>query len=172
MADFQLGDDKKAAPVIKRRVGNMLLQPGIQTKMGIYGIFLSLAFAISAVAILWLNFNELINTILELTDAREDMEDILKSYLMDTQIWIFTAFFVYILATIGVSVWFTHRMVGPTVAFKRHLNELAKGNYRIRTNLRDGDAFVDVAGALNNLSDTLEKRYGHGGGDSPGQTGG
>ena len=146
-------DKKKGAE--NRRWSNFLLQPGIQTRLGLFSIVLSLVFSISVCFVLALSFGDLIRTILELTEAKGEMEAILKGYLFETQFWIYGLLTLYITATIGVSIWFTHRMVGPTIAFKRHLAELGKKNFHYRTTLRKGDAFSDVADALNRHSDDL-----------------
>lgn len=53
-------------------------------------------------------------------------------------------------------IWMSHQFIGPMVAFTRHVRELRRGNYAIRTKLRKGDEFVDFMRELNELSETLE----------------
>ena len=48
-------------------------------------------------------------------------------------------------------------VIGPTVAFKRHIRALREGNYDSRVVLRKGDAFDDVADELNLLAQALAK---------------
>lgn len=52
----------------------------------------------------------------------------------------------------------THRFFGPMVAVHRHLNELERGNYSSRIQLRKNDELKDLADHLNNLAATLEKK--------------
>src|SRR5690606_825027 len=72
-------------------------------------------------------------------------------------IYIYLAFFVYLAATIGTSVLFTHKLVGPTIAFRRHIRSIADGRYNARTYLRKGDAFLAVADELNSLSEVMQR---------------
>jgi len=64
---------------------------------------------------------------------------------------------IYFFITVAVSIFFTHRLVGPTYAFRRHIRELKNGNYGSRVVLRKGDAFQEVAEDLNDLAVTLEQ---------------
>lgn len=47
----------------------------------------------------------------------------------------------------------THRMLGSSFRIKTVLQELRKGNWSERANLRDGDYFLDVAHELNSFID-------------------
>lgn len=144
-------------PRFRRKVRNVLLQPMLQSKLGIYCIVLSVVFAVALGLVLYFNFSGLVTAILELTDAPEEMREVITDYWQGVQLWIYLMFGVYLVSTIAVSIWYTHRLVGPTVAFVRHLNRLTDGNYDTRTYLRKGDAFCDVADALNRLSAKLEQ---------------
>lgn len=143
---------------VKRKYRNMLLKPGLQTLLGIYLITLSLLFATSIGFIVYANFSELVDVVLTMTEAQEEVRDIFQSYWEGTQIYLYAVFLVYLLASIGVTIWYTHHLVGPTIAFRRHILALAEGKYNARTNLRKGDAFEEVADALNSLSETLESK--------------
>lgn len=144
----------------KRRVRNFLLQPLLQVKLGIYAIVLAILFAVSLGAILYHNFAGLVNSIVLLTDAEDEVRDLFLDYWQGTQLWIYLCFLIYLLATVTISVLYTHKLVGPTYAFRRHLRSLAEGRYNARTFLRRGDAFVEVADELNHLSEVLEKTKG------------
>lgn len=63
----------------------------------------------------------------------------------------------YVITTVILCVLYTHKMIGPSVAFIRHIRSLKNGQYKSRVNLRDGDAFEDVAMELNDLAVVLEK---------------
>ena len=147
-----------SGPKAKRSIKNYFLQPLLQVKLGAYCILLSIVFATSVGAILYANFHELIESIVLMTDLEDDVKDLFKDYWKSTQLWVYLVFFLYLSLTILVSVFYTHRLVGPTVAFRRHLRSLAEGRYNARTYLRQGDAFREVADELNHLSETLEKQ--------------
>lgn len=141
----------------KRRFRNFLLQPLLQVKLGLYAIILSTLFACAMAVILYQNFAGLVNAIVLLTDAEDEVRDLFLDYWRGTQIWIYLTFLVYLGSTVAISVLYTHRLVGPTIAFRRHLQDLTAGQYGARTFLRRGDAFKEVADELNRLSETLEK---------------
>lgn len=159
-AQGQGGAPQSQMAKAKRRVRNFLLQPLLQVKLGVYAIMLSVLFALSLGAILYHNFAGLVNSIVLLTDAEDEVRDLFLDYWRGTQLWIYLCFLIYLLATVTISVLYTHKLVGPTYAFRRHLRSLAEGRYNARTFLRRGDAFVEVADELNHLSEVLEKSKG------------
>jgi hypothetical protein len=57
-----------------------------------------------------------------------------------------------------VAVIFTHKLIGPTIAFRRHIRMIAEGKFQYRTKLRKGDAFQEVASDLNKLSEFFERK--------------
>ncbi len=142
----------------KRRTKNYMLQPLLQMKIGIYLIVLSILFAAGLAALLYFNFASLVNTIVLMTDAEEEVREIFINYWKDARIWVFLIFAGYIVGTITISVFFTHKLVGPTIAFRRHIRMVADGKYNARTYLRKGDAFVEVAEELNRLSEVMERK--------------
>lgn len=142
----------------KRKAKNYLLQPLLQVRIGIYCITLSVLFSVALAAILYFNFAGLINSIVLMTDAEDEVRDIFMSYWKGTQLWIYLTFFVYLVGTVGISVFYTHKLVGPTIAFRRHIRSIAEGRFNARTYLRKGDAFVEVADELNRLSETMERK--------------
>ena len=146
------------APVVRRRYRNLLLKPGLQTMLGVYLVLLSLAFSVSIGVVLYFNFSELVDVVLTMTEAQEEVREIFHSYWAGTQIYIYMIFFTYILAAVGLTVWYTHHLVGPTIAFRRHILALKDGDFVARTHLRKGDAFEEVASALNALSESLEQK--------------
>ena len=142
----------------KRHIKNYLLQPLIQVKLGIYCIFLSLVFAVALIMLLKLHFGKLFDAILVLTDAEHEVREIFQQYLTESYWQVALAFLTYVLITVLVSVLFMHKLVGPTVAFRRHIRALGEGQHTDRTYLRKGDAFTEVADELNNLSEVLERQ--------------
>jgi len=142
----------------KRRVRNFLLQPLIQIKLGLYSILLAVGFSVAVGAILWLNLAKFAQIVLQLTDVEDEVYDLLNSYMADTRWWLALAIVAFLVANIMVSIFFTHRLIGPTIAFRRHIRSLAEGRYNARTYLRRGDAFAEVADELNHLSEILERQ--------------
>lgn len=156
------GGPPQAGGKAKRRVRNFLLQPLLQVKIGLFSILLSILFAGALAALLYFNFFPLIDTVLKMTDADEEVRDFFMDEWRAKQLWVYLAFFVYLVAQISMSILYTHRLVGPTYAFRRHIRSLAEGRYSARTYLRKGDGFLEVADELNHLSEVMDRKFGVG----------
>jgi len=61
------------------------------------------------------------------------------------------------LSTFVVGAWLSHRIYGPMVSLKRHVEKLIQGEYSSRVTLREEDRFQDLARDLNLLAENLEK---------------
>jgi methyl-accepting chemotaxis protein len=146
--------------LLKRRLSNFLLQPIIQTRIGAYCIILSFVFAGLIAGIVYVHLGKLFGFIIEMTDAPDEVQNIILSYLSSIQTWVYLTLGAYILIVLAISIWYTHRMVGPMVAFKRHFEALQQGNFSHRTNLRKNDAFHEAAMELNKATEILGQRYG------------
>lgn len=142
--------------ILKRKLSNLLLKPLLQTKIGLYFIAITILVALSLAAAIYYHFADLFIAILDLTDAGDEVKDLLNVYWSSIQIWIYGLLAVYVSTTILISIWYTHRFVGPAVAFHKHLVAIANGDYTYRTNLRRHDAFEELADALNLASEGLE----------------
>jgi hypothetical protein len=141
----------------QRNFKNYALQPLLQIKLGLYCILLSLAFATAMTMIIYMNLNKFFIIVLELTGVESEVRDLLMQYFEPVKYQIGVALVVYIAATLIVSLTYTHKLVGPTIAFRRHLFMLRQNKYDHRTTLRENDAFQEVADELNNLSSHLQK---------------
>lgn len=146
--------------LLKRRLSNFLLQPIIQTRLGLYCILLSFLFAGVIAAIVYVHLGQLFGFIIEMTDAPEEVQTIILSYLSSIQTSVYLALGSYILFVLAISIWYTHRLVGPMVAFKRHFEALQQGNFTHRTNLRKNDAFHEAANELNKATEIIGARFG------------
>jgi len=142
----------------KRKLSNYFLQPLLQVKLGLYAIVLALAFCLGMIGVFYINFYRFYDMILELTDLRDEVTVILDSYISGLLSSILIGTLIYFSLTVLMSVFYTHRLVGPTYAFRRHINELSKGNYKSRVCLRKTDSFAEVAEDLNELAESLETR--------------
>lgn len=63
------------------------------------------------------------------------------------------------LALICLMLWiyFSHRIFGPTVPIRRHVQKLSEGDYSSRIHLRSSDELKDLAEDLNHLAEVLAK---------------
>ena len=142
---------------ISRSIKNYALQPYLQVKLGLYSVILSLIFAATITGILYFNIGKLSEIILELTGVPDEVRDLLHQYINPAKYQILATIVVYVVSNIAVTILFTHRLIGPTIAFRRHVKMISEGKYQHRTILRKGDSFVELADDLNRLSSQFEK---------------
>jgi hypothetical protein len=142
----------------RRKLRNLLLQPLLQIKLGLYSIALAVFFSFLVTGLLYLNLFRFYTLVVELTDLGDEVNGILKDYLTQSSYWILLCGFIYLVLNIGVSIIYTHKLVGPTYAFRRHIQNLKNGNFDSRIHLRRGDAFTEVADELNDLALHMKTR--------------
>lgn len=140
----------------KRKIRNFVLQPLLQVRLGLQVILLSLLFGVAVTATVYYSVQDFYGLVLDLTDLRDELTPELSRYAV-LAVWrVALVAVVYVLAVLVVSVVSTHRLVGPTYAFRRHIQGLLEGRSGVRTTLREADAFQEVADDLNRLSAHLE----------------
>ena len=141
-----------------RKVRNFLLNPSIQLAFALNIIVLSVFFVISVAFVIYFQLGDFIQNILNIADFDAKTLIALQGDWDKTLLWLGLFMVSFIVLLTILCVLYTHRLIGPTVAFKRHIDALNSGNYSSRVNLRDGDAFEDVAYKLNELAKTLEDK--------------
>src|SRR5690606_10677603 len=92
-----------------------------------------------------------------LTQADEEISTLISDYLTSVASVAGLAALVFVFASLCATIWMTHKLVGPTVAFRRLINDLIAGKFGRKISLRKGDAFIEVADDLNRLSEALTK---------------
>ncbi len=120
------------------------------TVLGITCLFLVLAAGNSYAA-----YSSMLNSVLAMTpsDWADDLVAQTHSYVVVTLALAVGYFF----AMVGASIAFVHRVVGPLVALRRHVDELRRGRYASRVKLRRaGGLHADLAEQLNELAAALE----------------
>lgn len=141
----------------QRRIRNFLLQPGLQLQMGIYVITVALLTSAAIAGVLYLTFARILDLLLELTDFRSEVTAILLEYSMAAAFWLVMLMLIFVALNLLISVLITHRLIGPTVAFRRHIEQLCRGNFASRISLRESDAFREVARDLNRLAELMQE---------------
>jgi signal transduction histidine kinase len=141
----------------QRHVRNYLLSPLLQIKFGVWNILLSVFFSVIFVLQIVSGFENQISFLVDMTDAREQILEQVESQKYDFYWLLGTYIFGYMIVVISSSILMTHSLIGPTIAFRRHIRALIDGNYKSRVTLRKADAFSEVAEDLNSLAETLEK---------------
>lgn len=142
----------------RRKLRNSLLRPSLQLKFPIVAILFAIFFAASIALTLYLAFGELYHGVMAQSDLAIYYRNAIKEQ-MEASIGMLGALsLANVVLIIVFSIGFTHRMVGPQVAFLRQIKKLKEGSYSSRIRLRKGDAFEDIALALNELSEILEHK--------------
>ena len=150
-----MSQDKKFG--YKRSARNFLLQPTLQLRLGFISILVATFFCCLIIGLAYISLSSFYSMVLDLTDLREEVVQILDQYVSSMSWWIIGLVLVYLTINVGLSIYYTHRLVGPTIAFRRHILALIDGDFKSRVNLRKNDAFEEVAEALNKLAEKLEK---------------
>jgi methyl-accepting chemotaxis protein len=141
----------------KRRYTNFLLQPMVQIRIGLVNIAASVLFVAALGIYSYRRLVTFADVVTTLTQADTEVKGLLADYLGSVGMTAALVGVVFLLVNLTLSVYLTHKLVGPTIAFRRHINALAQGDFRAHTKLRVGDAFGEVADDLNRLSDKLDE---------------
>jgi len=135
---------------------NILVDTETQTNLFYWYLGLSAFFClIIGIVVLW-GMGESFNQILTIAEIEPEIKDIFIANWFETK-WLILVFIItYIISVAVLTFVYTHRMLGPSKAFKRHLKAMINGDFSGRINLRKHDAFKEIAGLLNELTNKLE----------------
>ena len=156
----QKGKARMPAQQQQRKLKNFFLQPLLQIRLGLYSVLLAVFFSSIIFSILYLNLIDVATIIQTLTDSGSGTRALFHEYISQTTWSIVSLILVFVASSIMISVTYTHKLVGPTVAFRHHLQKLRQGNFKDRIALRKGDAFGEIAWELNQLTELLEQHQG------------
>ncbi|MCX6116586.1 MAG: hypothetical protein NT027_03525 [Proteobacteria bacterium] len=148
-------DQSKENTKSQRNVKNLALQPALQMKFGFIHIGLSLCFAVAVIWLVFTNMNHLFKLLIDLAGVQQEISSLAVDYFEPIKIKILGLGVLYVAMTLLISLKLSHSLVGPTIAFRRHIKMIIEGDLTHRTKLRDGDAFSEVAEDLNQLSEHL-----------------
>jgi len=62
------------------------------------------------------------------------------------------------LAAIFIILFISHRIAGPMFRFEKDIRQIAKGDLRVRINLRQKDQFSEMAKAFNEMSSNMHEK--------------
>lgn len=153
-----MADPEQLSGRHKRRIRNYLLEPRIQLRLGLVNVVMSLGFALTLLGVLTYHQQLREARWLELSGVSPDMQAILTDYQSELFVVLAGICVLYVVVSVGFAILFTHRMVGPSYAFRRHIRALRDGDYDAYTSLRPHDAFEELALELNLLSQALRER--------------
>lgn len=143
----------------KRSIKNYLINPREQLKLAFLITFQTLVAVAGACYFVYNMHYPLFESLIIVTgEVSDDNFQLLSDNTFATIkiISMFAALYVFMMS--AVIVWYSHRFVGPEVAFRHHAKALTEGKTSARIRLRKGDAFKDLAGDLNKLAETLDEK--------------
>lgn len=140
----------------QRQIRNFVLSPSLQLKFSLLPLALSLVFAIAFVVQLVYLYNQYVDLIIDYTEVREQILEIIDGQKSRFYMIVSVYCAIYVIVSTAIAIVMTHRLIGPTIAFRRHIKSLSDGKYDSRITLRKADAFSELAEDLNQLAAKLE----------------
>jgi len=104
---------------------------------------------------LYFKMKDVLDLVVELTDVPAVTAELVQTRLVEFFKWAVGMLAAFTSLCFIAGIYYTHRLVGPMVAFRRHIRSLREGNYTHRTQLRESDNFVGFAEELNALSEHM-----------------
>ena len=143
----------------KRKLSGFFIKPRIQIELIISVVIPTIFFGLATSLVIYFQLGDIFDTLFILSDLDPDTADSLSKDWDMAIIWLIIFIIIYVLMTSVVCLIHSHRMIGPTQAFIRHLKSLIGENYRSRIKLREGDYYQNIADLFNDLSEKLEIKF-------------
>lgn len=144
------------SPQLKRRSVGLIL-PREQLKLPFFLCLTTLGFAALFALQSYLAFGRLYAMTISIAPA--SFQELISDQLGDFAIVTCVIAVAYMAVMLTVSVAFLHRLMGPTIALRRQIRDLRRGNYSARVEMRKTEVmFLELSGELNELAGTLERR--------------
>ena len=144
------------SPQLRRRSVGLIL-PKEQLKLPLFLSITTIGFASLFALQSYLAFGRLYA--MTLSVAPISFEELIREQLGDFAIVTCVIAVAYMAVMLTVSIAFLHRMMGPTIALRRQIRELRRGNYGSRVAMRSTEVtFSELGNEINDLAETLEKR--------------
>lgn len=144
----------------QRRFSNYFLQPLLQVRLGLYSSAIALVFSVMVFITLYASLHDFADVVFAVTDRESEVRSLFRSYITGASGWLLLLLVLFIASNVLVAVIYTHRLIGPTIAFRNHMKKLASGKFQDRIHLRKGDAFQELADELNEFTDLLDRNRG------------
>lgn len=151
----------------RRSIRNLVAFPHLQYKMTSAFVFLGLGF-ISLLSIVSYLLSRSLIIALSQNSALTNGDLALIEQFAKTTSFTYLAIFISLIIVSALTAFLmSHRIFGPIVAIKRHIDRIKSGDLEFQTRLRENDLLKPIAEELNELSRHLAKNRS----DSPSKTG-
>jgi len=138
-------------PGSRRRAINLGLRPGLQLRLPAIVVGATVAFGLLFAAHTQAAYGRFVAIGIEHPGLRALVQDQGRDFLI-VSLAIGLAYVMVILLACLIQA---HRLLGPVVALRRHLEGMKNGDYVSRLSLRTNDPFNDIADDLNELAAIL-----------------
>ena len=129
-----------------------------QVVLALYSVVLGGAFAAGVVGVM--NSAKERATALAMDMVTDDavLQGAIDGAFRQTYPWVALLALLFVAGNVAVTILYTHRIVGPAVAFRRHVRDLIEGRYDAKLQLRPNDDFAELAQDLTELSETMARQ--------------
>jgi nitrogen fixation/metabolism regulation signal transduction histidine kinase len=129
-----------------------------QVVLALYSVLIGGAFAAGVLGVM--NSARARATALAMDMVADDaaLQGAIDGSFQQTYPWVALLALLFVAGNVAVTVLYTHRIVGPAVAFRRHVRDLIEGRYDAKLKLRPNDDFAQLASDLNELSETMARQ--------------
>ena len=141
-----------------RKARNILVRPGLQLRLPLYILLLTMAFVFLTLLLGNLYLEQVYVTMIENTTQSEYLQQVITEQIAAFKVISLLVLFVYAVLVAAISSVYTHRLLGPMIPIARHLKALKEGFYSHRLHLRKKDTLHELAGQLNELAEVLGER--------------
>ncbi len=137
----------------RRRLVDLRFRPGLQLKLP--ALLLAVTFTFSLLFVAHANeaYGKLLEAGLDDVFLRALGQEIRSDFVVVSA----AIAVAYAVAVIGICLAGTHRILGPIVALRRHLEDIKRGDYSTSIQLRAGHPLSGVAMDLNEVSRILQR---------------
>ena len=143
---------------VKRSWRNYLIEPEIQLRRAYY--FVAFFCFMIGGAFFWIYF-QLVFAV-EFLSSEYGLVAVRTTDLLHSLSWYTIVAYVVtgLIFAVVFGIYSSHRVIGPSVAIRRHVERLKNGDYNGVLKIRKGDELVTVERVLNELTDALRSKYG------------
>jgi uncharacterized membrane protein YjgN (DUF898 family) len=142
----------------QRRFKNFVLNPKMQFRMSIYFVAFGLAVLGVMLAVIFLQINQ-VHELISMTPGLQVEEQILIGKKLFGVVKVAMVFFMFILVAAAVyGVIVSHRIAGPMFAILSYIEELKKGNFTAKRELRPYDELIPIMESLHDLAAKLNEK--------------
>lgn len=139
----------------RRRLKNILLNPRFQLKYVLLSAAGGLVVSLVNAAVFYIYTRENYTILVDLAPMDEQVKLQLYAELRQIVIYLCASSLAFVTGISVLALALSHRTAGPLYHFKRVFEEIKGGRLGSRIRLRPTDDFQEVAGAFNEMIDTL-----------------